>query len=308
MLRPLLLTVLLLASVKSVQGQCPPPQSSDDDSWLVFGSFRGGSFASSVHRVAEDGSGECQISRNPSGRPASLDPQTSPDGKRIVFTRGGSDHQTAVWIMSADGSNEKRLTGSVMSRFYHRASPKVDPTGELVVYTRLKSGSPILEILRMDSEVVYSLGPGESASWSEDGNSLVFVVGDKGAGSLWVSKVDGSGRQQLTDGTSDRDPAWSSDGKRIVFSRDVEDVSDLFALDLDTDTLDNLTESPEVSERNPAWSHDGANIAFTAKTDDSPLGWERSIFVMPASGGPARQMSSSQFNDTTPSWLRFEKQ
>ena len=38
------------------------------------------------------------------------DPEWSPDGTKIAYTggRGGSD--TAVWVMDADGTNEKRLT------------------------------------------------------------------------------------------------------------------------------------------------------------------------------------------------------
>jgi TolB protein len=205
--------------------------------------------------------------------------------------------------MNLDGSDEQALTGVVMSRFYHRASPKLDEKRNAVVYTRLKSGKPELEVMNLADGTTLTIGPGESSAWSPDGTAISFVVGERGAGSLWLSKPDGTNRRALTEGTSDREPAWAPDGKHIVFSRQVSDVSDLFVLDTTTGQVQNLTNSPQVGERNAAWSPDGNMIAYVAKTGDTPNGWERSVFVIPATGGPARQVSSSQFNDTTPSWL-----
>lgn len=62
----------------------------------------------------------------------------------------------------------------------------------------------------------------------------------------------------LTEG--DRDPAWSPDGERIVFSGEVAGNRDLYVVDRDGSGLRRLTSHPAV-EREPAWSVRG-EIAF----------------------------------------------
>lgn len=59
---------------------------------------------------------------------------------------------------------------------------------------------------------------------------------------------------------ADRDPAWSPDGGRIVFSGEVEGNRDLYVVDRDGSGLRRLTSHPKV-EREPAWSARG-EIAF----------------------------------------------
>ena len=48
---------------------------------------------------------------------------------------------------------------------------------------------------------------------------------------------------------------------------------------------------------------DGTRIAFTAKPGDSPDGWQRSVYVMPADGGPPQQVTSSKYNDHGVGWM-----
>ncbi len=76
--------------------------------WLLFGSFRGGDFSSSIHAIRMNGSGECRISQHASGRPGCLDPAASADGARLVFTRGGDGtHLVSLW-WEANGQEEVR--------------------------------------------------------------------------------------------------------------------------------------------------------------------------------------------------------
>ncbi|MEO5939806.1 MAG: hypothetical protein ABIZ72_02700, partial [Candidatus Limnocylindrales bacterium] len=67
--------------------------------------------------------------------------------------------------------------------------------------------------------------------WSPDGSKIVFTVGYVGSGGIWTMNADGSGARQLTGCTaSDPTPcptgddwgtAWSPDGRKIVFLRDL---------------------------------------------------------------------------------------
>ena len=60
------------------------------------------------------------------------DPQISPDGTQIIYTRGWIDKQndrreTSLWIMNADGSKNRFLVRGSSARW--------SPTGDRIIYT-----------------------------------------------------------------------------------------------------------------------------------------------------------------------------
>ena len=71
-------------------------------------------------------------------------------------------------------------------------------------------------------------------------------------------------------------PAWSPDGRNIVFSALAGGVTNLFVYDLNTGSSRPLTDDA-YTELQPAWSPDGKYIAFvtdrfTTKLSDMDLG------------------------------------
>lgn len=83
---------------------------------------------------------------------------------------------------------------------------------------------------------------------------VLAIVGadDRSGGSRLVVLPD------LTE--ADRDPAWSPDGRRIVFSGELAGNRDLYVVNRDGSGLRRLTSSPKL-DREPAWSRRG-EIAF----------------------------------------------
>jgi Tol biopolymer transport system component len=60
-------------------------------------------------------------------------------------------------------------------------------------------------------------------AWSPDGSRVAFVSNRSGDEELYVARADGSGVTRLTTSPGpDLSPDWSSDGKRIAWSRDRE--------------------------------------------------------------------------------------
>jgi Tol biopolymer transport system component len=107
------------------------------------------------------------------------------------------------------------------------------PTGEAAITTAeiVFARGPHLYVMRSNGSRVRLLvrNAGDPAV-SPDGRQIAFVR----ESSLWVMKRDGSSRRRLTTPptvsqghgqTGDYEPAWSSDGRRLYFSRFIEDWS-----------------------------------------------------------------------------------
>jgi Tol biopolymer transport system component len=96
---------------------------------------------------------------------------------------------------------------------------------------------------------------------------------------ICVINADGSGLTRLTYHAKRnyaRDPAWSPDKKRIVFSDD----GDIYVMNADGSGLTRLTSNPDRFESAPTWSPDGQRIAFCSDPNPS----RPSIYVMNADG------------------------
>lgn len=103
-----------------------------------------------------------------------------------------------------------------------------------------------------------------SVAWSPDSRQLAFVVFSKGKNQLLIVDTDGKIQEQyeLPGISGFSNPAWSPDGKTIVISGLVNGQSDLYAFNLETKKLEQLT-NDIYSDLLPSWSPDGKWIVFT---------------------------------------------
>jgi TolB protein len=73
-----------------------------------------------VWTIHSDGTKSIQLTEDPTHR-NSDDPSWSPDGKKILFSTGRSG-RNELWVMDADGSNERKLSDIDAFPFPGRAS------------------------------------------------------------------------------------------------------------------------------------------------------------------------------------------
>lgn len=162
---------------------------------------------------------------------------------------------------------------------------------------------------------------------------------DRRTSRLWIINSDGSGHMKLTDDDkNESSPRWSPDGSRIAFASSAEgNGSEIYVYWVDSGKLARITQL-ERSPSDISWSPDGSHIAFSmhvpepnpvlVKPPKKPKGadWAKHprvttrlkheadgvgylepgyshLFVVPAEGGTARQITSGDFHhDSKPVW------
>lgn len=106
----------------------------------------------------------------------------------------------------------------------------------------------------------------ESAgSWSPDSKQFVYTAFSKGRNILVISDVE-SGKTvrelPIKGVQAFSNPAWSPDGKTVVVTGLAEGQTDLYAVNIRTGAVEQLTNDAH-SEMHPHWSDDGSYLVFS---------------------------------------------
>jgi hypothetical protein len=213
---------------------------------------------------------------DPEGPPDSaFEPSVSADGSRIVF---GVDSQATaeIWIINADGSGARQLTGDNLLD----QAPAISPDGSRVVWNQWSPfpGYTDRDLWTMGSDgsgqqLFYDGGNEErSSQFTPDGQTL--VMGSE-TGDYDIRKIPAAlmGSPLTTStGVADDDeelayePTVSPDGSRVAYMR-VPTSAPLSPFDIYDVSIEGGTPVPlfdtAASERDPSYSPDGARIAFS---------------------------------------------
>jgi Tol biopolymer transport system component len=101
--------------------------------------------------------------------------------------------------------------------------------------------------------------PGARVAWSPDGTRIAYVSNTPGNPAIYVKDIRGGVDTRLTtDARADANPAWSADGRKLAFDREVDPQAHmyrLFIFDFDTASEHQVGSSGGTSsDREPAWS------------------------------------------------------
>jgi TolB protein len=202
-----------------------------------------------------------------------------------------------LYTIQVDGTQERRII--------HDATPDAMPSwsadGTLLAFARGEPSQSDLYLIAPDGsglEQVTDLdGYEQGPTWSPDGKRFAFIWGRRDVngwghtGELWVVDRDGSDLQQLRkEDTSN--PAWSTDGRHIVFDS-IEGDGHIRLLDLDTGIVSDLGDGFF-----PRWSPDGTRIVFGVLDDEGGS----DVYIMMADGSDRTQLTSDPAFDTAPQW------
>jgi Tol biopolymer transport system component len=244
-------------------------------------------------------------------------PAWSPDGKRLAYAFGASDHgRSAVYVMNADGSDQH----SVVSDGGVNTQPGWSPDGKRIAFARFGAQRGIA-VIPADggtaTQVTHSGGAVYDAApaWSPDGKSIAFtrilVTTDveHQQEAIYLTGANGTGLKKLIDGGGAS--AWSPDGTRIAYTsirdhngrtcfQDCTPSGEIYVANADGSHQRRLTRST-ADDRSATWSPDGRSIAFASDRSD-PQRHEYEIYVMRADGSGLHRVTTGGASNTDPAW------
>jgi len=159
-------------------------------------------------------------------------PAWSPDGKQLaaVLTRDGTSQ---IYLMSADGSNLRRLTtsGGIDTE------PFFTPDGQSIYFTSDRGGTPQIyrmaasggEPVRVTFDGDYNVSP----RISPDGKTLAYISRVSGRFQLMAMDLESRQVQALTDGQRDESPTFAPNGRIILYASDIDNRGVLAAVSSD---------------------------------------------------------------------------
>ena len=142
--------------------------------------------------------------RAPTPIPGDKYPVSSPDGRKIAFT-SARDGYNAIYVMNADGSEQRRLTRNKWADGF----PAWSPDGHRIAFTSTRDGNAEIYVMSADGSDQRRLtrnpaddGVGylgwSSSAWSPDGREIAFASQRDGNDEIYVMNADGSGVRRLT--------------------------------------------------------------------------------------------------------------
>ena len=198
-------------------------------------------------------------------------------------------------IFAADDSS--KFTAADIFELEYANDPRVSPDGKKILYTR-RSNDIMVDRTKSNLWIMNKDGSGHrpvlsgsasysSARWSPNGDRIAYVTATSGGPQIHVRYMD-TGQTVLVSNIrkSPGNLSWSPNGKSIAFTMSVADKKAKGA---------KLPPKPKGAKWAPAvkvidrarYQRDGRGIVAPAFTH---------IFVVPASGGTARQITQDDFN------------
>jgi TolB protein len=239
---------IVFASTSHLPGDCPPKPKMPQVSGHVWPLYPYDIFIAHV-----DGSDLKKITDNSQ---YDAEPIISSDGKQIVFgSQRSGDFD--IYIMNTDGSDVRRLT----DRTGYDGGPWFSPDGKKIVW-----------------RAWYPETEEEKAQWRDCMENYYIVPVPL---SLWVMDADGLNKKMiLRNGATNFAPSWHPDGKRIIFSSNMDDWHEdikryghnfeLYIINSDGKGLKRLTYN-KVFDGFPMFSPDGKKLVFASnRNPDKP--------------------------------------
>jgi Tol biopolymer transport system component len=245
-------------------------------------------------------------------------PIFSPDGRTVAFKRSTAPNAHFVCVVPAAGGEPSQLAPTTPV-----TSPLAwTPDGEEIVFTALafvgEGAAPVLStrantgappvlwrISAHGGPARQLLGSADAlgVAVSREGHRLAFMQQTSDWDVWRIDARGGTGEAQtrfIASTRFDGNAQYSPDAKRVAFTSARSGGLEIWVVDSEGGSPQRLTFLGGTgSVGSPRWSPDGAQIAFDYLAEGDT---GADVFVVSATGGPLRRVTTSPSPDVRPSW------
>jgi TolB protein len=209
-----------------------------------------------------------------------------------------------IWVWPMGSATPLPVTD--IEGAYSDSDPAFRPDGGALAFASQRGGGWDIYILdlttgetrRLTDAAEFEAHP----SWSPDSRQIVYERYVNGRLRISIRRVEDKALMWSgPDGMDSFEPSWSSQARAISFTGRVGKQTDIYMLNLDTQQMVNLTNTPDLDERASAFSPDGSSVAYTTEKDG--FAW---IYRIPAvKGGKAQLVGQGDDPEWSPDsrWL-----
>lgn len=231
----------------------------------------------------------------------SASPAPFADGRSLVYSALETTRDIYTWneLFKLDlhsGASERLTFGA------RAQEPDVSRDGRHVVYTTNSAGTTHLHVadlrdISSTTRVLVESGPFEqiyTPRFSPDGTRVAYSAWHEGGyRDIEIVTLATGGVEHVTeDRALDTGPAWSPDGRTLYFSSDRTGIANLYAYDLRTSALAQVTNVINGAYQ-PDVSPDGRHLVYVGYTS---YGWD--LFAIDVE--PARFLAALPYEDQRP--------
>jgi TolB protein len=202
-----------------------------------------------------------------------------------------------IYTMDYDGQNPRAFTHSNSLNLFPSWAPdnsklafvSYRPKPEITIYSYI-DGSRIPFPMFNTFASTPAISP--------DGTEVVFALRTpRGDSDLFISKLDGSGRRNITNNPAlDTSPTWSPSGRQIAYISGIPGQINI--CDSDGSNVRKIVKEGGDAD-GVAWSPNGKWLAFHWKPR---LSANYDLFIVDVSSGAIRQLTSNSGSNEYPSW------
>ncbi len=230
----------------------------------------------------------------------SLSPAWHPTGRYLAYAQMADDG-THIAVRDLVNGQSRRL-GDLGGT---NITPAFSPDGSTLVFSAGDDGTDLYAVSPFGGEVPRRVtvgrgSPTSSPTFSPDGRKIAFISGRLGHPEVYITDVDGTNTELLTETpNTDRpyrsSPDWSPDGRSVAFTSQEGANLQVMVINVRDRRIRQLT--GDARNEDPSWAPDGRHLVFTSTRSGA-----KQLWVLDVESGRTRQLTRGAGTTRMAAW------